>query len=88
MALDYLHVNHILHRDVKVKDFFKFNNIRCYKADIPENFQNQLFMMLFPRLFQCSNIFLTKNQDIRLGKWHCPSDSHTSLSMSLLRFDF
>lgn len=82
MALDYLHVNHILHRDVKVKDLFKFNNSRFYVVNIPETLRTSFVLMLFPHLFQCSNIFLTKNQDIRLGKWPYPLYPHTALGPS------
>lgn len=66
MALEYLHANHILHRDVKVNGSYKFNNCRCYVARTYENFEGQLCFDDFPH-FQCSNIFLTKDQDIRLG---------------------
>jgi len=78
LALEYLHANHILHRDVKVR--YDLRRPTQFIEKSPYWYKTNLFLS-----FQCSNIFLTKDQDIRLGEtikkfvtlYHFPSQTNT-----------
>lgn len=61
LAVEYLHSNFVLHRDLKV----------CVQAgcfSFSPRWMSSLYVLICLLLsWQCSNIFLTKDQDIRLG---------------------
>lgn len=59
VAVNYLHSNRVIHRDLKVRASSKYQLLRPECLPVITNFIIYL---------QCSNIFLTKNKDIRLGE--------------------
>lgn len=60
LAVEYLHANFVLHRDLKVENWI----IKFMKLSFSHwSFEDDLILYV-----QCSNIFLTKDQDVRLGK--------------------
>lgn len=64
LAVEYLHSNFVLHRDLKVCTF----NIRLYRFiyfSLQYIYRDNFCILLW----QCSNIFLTKEKDVRLGNY-------------------
>ena len=61
LAVEYLHSNFVLHRDLKVC-------VQAVRFSFSPQWMSSLYMLICLLLsWQCSNIFLTKDQDIRLG---------------------
>lgn len=72
LAVEYLHSNFVLHRDLKVCEIQELTYLNWVSIQL---YFNVAWFFIPAR--QCSNIFLTKDQDIRLGKslmnffWPC-----------------
>lgn len=64
LAVEYLHSNFVLHRDLKVRILASVHII-FLKISLQSIFWGDICTFLC----QCSNIFLTKEHDVRLGNY-------------------
>lgn len=87
LAVEYLHSNFVLHRDLKVCEIQELTYLNWVSIQL---YFNVAWFFIPAR--QCSNIFLTKDQDIRLGKslmnffWPCFNDMILVIFNSSTRF--
>lgn len=81
LALDYLHCNRVLHRDLKVNEHCPYPHKSIHQVSASPN------MPLAPVLLQCSNILLTKDNNIRLGKKYIFHHKYKLLHLSFFLDD-
>lgn len=77
LAVEYLHSNYVLHRDLKVCNLI-FVNMLVFTV---LSYSPKIILWLF---WQCSNIFLTKEQDVRLGKFMQVFFTEVEMNASLI----
>lgn len=65
LAVEYLHSKYVLHRDLKVLSRVLTTNVSILICP-----KHHITYMELSFSLQCSNIFLTKDQDVRLGTFY------------------